>query len=115
MERQMTINENVAKYIWHDILQCSRTPLKWGFDIRTVQVIENGTTFRVNAPFVRGWVKIQQETDGHFKVGIKPDTFGSELTYESVSSEKLIPTIDRVLSQGILTENTEPHNYRVAV
>ena len=115
MERQMTINENVARYIWHDILQCSRTPLKWGFDIRTVQVIENGTTFRVNAPFVRGWVKIQQETDGHFKVSIKPDTFGSELTYESVSSEKLISTIDRVLSQGILTENTEPQSYRVAV
>lgn len=115
MDRQMTINENVAKHIWHDILQCSRIPLKWCFDMRTVQVIENGTTFRVNAPFVRGWVKIQQETDGHFKVSIKPDTFGSELTYESVSSEKLISTIDRVLSQGILTENTEPQSYRVAV
>lgn len=111
----MNKNELIAKTIWHDILQCSRIPLKWCFDINNILTIENGTSFRVNAPFVRGWVKIQQETDGHFKVSIKPDTFGSELTYESVSSEKLIPTIDRVLSQGILTENTEPHNYRVAV
>lgn len=115
MDRQMTINENVAKHIWHDILQCSRIPLKWCFDLNSIQVIENGTTFRVNAPFVRGWVKIQQESDGHFKVGIKPDTFGSELTYKSVSSDKLISLIDRVLSQGILTENIEPMEYRVAV
>lgn len=111
----MDKNELIAKMIWHDILQCSITPLKWGFDIRTVKVIDNGTAFRVNAPFVRGWVKIQQDSDRFFKVGIKPDTFGSELTYESVASDNLIPTIDRVLSKGILTENTEPHNYRVAV
>lgn len=111
----MNNDEKIAKMIWHDILQCSMKPLGWGFDPRTIQTIENGTTFRVNAPFLRGWVKIQQETDGHFKVGIKPDTFGSELTYDSVSSDKLISTIDRVLSQGIIVDNRKPTECRIAV
>ncbi len=111
----MNKNESIAKYIWHDILQNSQSPLRWRFDVSSIRVIENGTTFRVNSPFVRGWVRIQQESDGSFKVGIKPDTFGSELTYQSVTQEKLISTIDRVLSQGILTENTEPTELMVAV
>ena len=108
-------NERVAKHIWHEILQCSQTPLLWGLDPGTVKVVERGTSFKIHTKFMNGCVKIQQDNKGNFKVGIKPESFGSELTYESVSSEKLISAIDRVVREGILTDNKKHTEYYVAV
>lgn len=108
-------NERAAKYIWHEILQCSLTPLQWGFDPRTVKVVERGTSFEIHTKFMDGCVRIQQDNEGSFKVGIKPESFESELTYESVSSEELISTIDGVVREGVLTDNTKHTEYYVAV
>lgn len=113
MEEQY--NERVAKHIWHDILQCSAKPLRWGFDLRTVKTIDRGTSFMVHTKFMDGCVKIQQDNKGNFKIGVKPESFGSELTYEDIPIDNLISTIDRVVREGILTDNTKPMEYRVAV
>lgn len=111
----MNENEKICKHIWNNILQCSLKPLKWGFELRTVKTIDHGTAFMVHTQFMNGWVKIQQDNKGNFKIGIKPENFGSELTYEDIPSDNLISTIDRVVREGVFTDNTTYREYRVAV
>ena len=112
----MDKNEIIAKHIWHDILQCSMKPFTWGFEFRTVKTIDNGTAFRVSTKFITGWVEIQQPTDDDaYDVTIKPDLLGGGLHYEGLTSNKLVLQIDRILSEGILSDITDSQNYQVAV
>lgn len=112
----MDKNEKIAKHIWHDILQNSIKPFTWGFEFRTVKTIDNGTAFRVNTKFIKGWVEIQQKNDDDvYDVTIKPDLLGGGLHYENITSDKLVLQIDRVLSEGVLSNNTDSHDYQVAV
>lgn len=111
----MDKNEKIAKHIWHDILQNSMKPFKWGFEFRTVKTIDNGTAFRVSTKFITGWVEIQQTDGDVYDVTIKPDLLGGGLHYEGLTSDKLVLQIDRVLSEGILSDNTDSQNYKVAV
>lgn len=111
----MDKNEKIAKHIWHDILQCSTKPFTWGFEFRTVKTINNGTAFRVNTKFISGWVEIQQTDDDVYDVTVRPDFLEGGLHYEGITSDKLVLQIDRILQEGILSENTESQNYKVAV
>lgn len=112
----MDKNEKVAKHIWHEILQCSKIPLRWCINLATVKTIDNGTAFRVNTKFIKGWVEIQQKNDDDvYDVTIKPDLLGGGLHYEGITSQDLVLQIDRVLSKGVLSNNTDSQNYKVAV
>lgn len=112
----MDKSEKIAKHIWHDILQNSKKPFKWGFEFRTVKTIDNGTAFRVNTKFMTGWVEIQQKNDDDvYDVRIKPDFLEGGLRYEGITSDKLVLQIDRVISEGILSDNTDSHDLKVAV
>ena len=107
-------NEEVAKHIWHDILQNSKIPWTWGLEFSTVKTIKCGTAFYVRAT-ISGWVKIQQDVKGSFNIGFKPDGFGSYLTFDNLNSQEVISTIDRIVKEGVLLENIEPKEYKVAV
>lgn len=112
----MDNNENIAKHIWHDILQCSMKPFKWGFEFRSVKTIDNGTAFRVSTKFISGWVEIQQKNDDDvYDVTVRPDFLEGGLHYEGITSDKLVLQIDRILQEGILSDNTDSQNYKVAV
>jgi len=112
---KLTINdESTAKHIWHDILQNSMKPFGWKFEFNSVSTIPNGTSFKVNANYVVGMIKIQQKENNAFDVTITPDNFG-DLLYEDVTAEDLVSVIDRVLTQGIFADNRESTEYRIAV
>lgn len=106
-----TEDQKLADYIWNDVLQKSVKPFLWHFDYGTVRTIHHGTSFRVVADYVTGLVKIRVREDGNFSVGIIPDGFPNELTYEGLTCENLVYTIDRVLTKGIFIDNTESRGY----
>lgn len=110
----MDKNETIAQHIWHDILQNSRKPWKWGFEFRTVKTIDNGTAFRVRTKFIIGWVEIQQNNDV-YDITIKPDFMEGGLSYNGITSDNLVYQIDCVLTEGILSDNTNFLEYRTAV
>lgn len=113
MENQDRINENIAKHIWHDILQNSMKPFGWCFEFNTVKAILNGTSFRVNTDYVVGVVEIQQ-TGNCYTVTIRPDNYGGSLIYEDITSDKLVSQIDGVLREGIIVDNRESHKEHFA-
>lgn len=113
MERQDTINECVAKHIWNDILQCSMKPFAWRFEFKSVKAIENGTSFRVNANFIIGLVEIRQ-TGSCYTITIKPDNYGGSLIYEDITADNLVSTIDRVVREGIIVDNTQSQKNPIA-
>lgn len=94
----MTGNEslNMAKYIFHDILQCSIKTLCWGIDFRNIRVIDGGTEFHVQGFKVTGLVQIQyEEGPDLFKVTIIPDDKLKEtIVMEDVYVDQLVDLID---------------------
>lgn len=111
-----SLNDRIAREIWHNSLQNSIDPFKWKTDFLSVKSIDRGTAFKVYAPFLDGWVNIQLENDDRsFKVSIKPTTFLNELTFRNITSDKLVSTISRVLLEGVICENAIPDSIQVAV
>lgn len=108
-------DEKIAQMLWRDILQLSLKPFAWHFEFNSIQTITRGTKFRVAAKFITGWVEIQQEHENLFAVNINPDNYNGKLTYESVSSQNLVSVIDRVLTEGVLCDNSNSQEYRIAV
>lgn len=106
-------DEDVAKHIWHDILQCSMKPFGWGFEFNSVKTIPNGTSFRVNTAYIIGKVEIQQKGEC-YTVSINPDNYGGLLIYEDISADNLVSTIDRVVREGIIVDNRKPQKTPIA-
>jgi hypothetical protein len=104
-------NEETAKYIWNNALQCSCKPFSWGLDFSSIQTIEGGTSFRVKAALV----KIQLEKVGLFKVIIIPDDKQkSRIVCERLILGRLVSTIDDAVKQGSFSEKQISHE-RIAV
>ena len=99
-------NESMAKTIWHDALQCSMKPFSWGLNFNDIKVIDGGTAFHVLGK-VAGWIKIQyQRSMNHFRITITPDNSEeSEITYESVFLNQLVPVIDATIKNGTSYHN----------
>ena len=104
-------NEETAKYIWNNALQCSCKPFSWGLDFSSIQTIKGGTSFRVKAALV----KIQLEKVGLFKVIIIPDDKQkSRIVCERLILGRLVSTIDDAVKQGSFSEKQISHE-RIAV
>lgn len=99
-------NESMAKTIWHDALQCSMKPFSWGLNFNDIKVIDGGTAFHVLGK-VAGWIKIQyQRSMNHFRITITPDNSEeSEITYESVFLNQIVPVIDATIKNGTSCHN----------
>ncbi len=96
------INENVARKIWHEALQCSVKPLTWNIDFCCVRTIKYGTAFHVKA----AWIYIQYVSmTGSYKLTIIPDDKQkSRIVYESLLLENLVSTIDDALTNGLILQ-----------
>lgn len=91
---------NMAKYIWHDILQTSPIPLSWGINFNAIKVIKNGTSFHVQGFKVTGQVEVlYEEGKDLFKVTVTPDDGAKPTTVEDVFCDTLISTIDEIVEK----------------
>ncbi len=93
----------MAKTIWHETLQCSAIPLKWGIQFCSVKTITEGTAFHVNA----AWINIQYVSmTGSYKLTVIPDDKQkNRLVYENLLLGNLVSTIDDALTHEQLSSN----------
>ena len=91
-------NERAAKFIWNNSLQLSSIPFTWGLDFRTVNVVENGTSFHLGK--INSLVIIQHQEGGRYSVTVCPDYGENVAIYDSILLKDLVPLIDATVRYG---------------
>lgn len=87
--------KEAARYIWNDVLQHSVKVLTWGFNLESIESIENGTKFYVSGIKDGCWITIICNSDNKkFTVTIKPNN-GKSQTFVDVPKDSLVEVIDR--------------------
>ncbi len=109
MEITNVNNQETARYIWNNALQCSCKPFAWGLDFSSIETIEGGTAFKVRSASV----KIQLEKMGLFKVIIIPnDNYENQIVCDGLILGSLVSAIDEALIRGQLSDNPKFHIQR---
>ncbi len=92
----------MAKTIWHEALQCSAIPLRWGIQFCSIKTITEGTAFHVKA----AWIKIQYVgMTGSYKLTVIPDDKQkNRIVCENLLLGNLVSTIDDALTNGLILQ-----------
>lgn len=88
-------NENVAKHIWHDILQSSVRTLLWNVIFSTVSSIVDGTKFYVSGK-MKGWIDIRLLPDNLYDIKISPNN-DTPIIYNNVDQREVVGLIDKTI------------------
>lgn len=102
MERKIrdVQSENIAKHIWHDVLQKSLLPFRWKFDFSSIKTIDNGTAFRVEGK-MKAWIMIMSNPNIQlFKVVINSDNGNKPIEYKNVQQHNVVSVIDQIIEHG---------------